>query len=312
MSHALMIATTAFSLMGAAAPPQPSAALAPLTPWNLHYGENGCRLSRSFGDKAKPLTIAFERVAPNASLSLLVFGGPLRSKSDMGPATASFLPFDSNSFDEGAVAATVAASAKSRQTAILWTNVDFTPGVDPVETTTAPTNNGHPVRLPRDLAREAMVRELESSTAAKVTALRVVEPRKHAVTIATGSLGRAMAMMRDCAREQLLAFGIDPAVEERIVLPATPKVALASLLSWQDYPTSALRNGQQQILTTRLKIAADGAVTQCTTLTHFQEPEFGQAVCKKFSRVRFDPAELADGTKVPSYTIATIRFVMPD
>ena len=50
-------------------------------------------------------------------------------------------------------------------------------------------------------------------------------------------------------------------------------------------------------------------MTSCTSLSHFKEPEFNKIVCDKFmARARFEPAELADGTKVPSYYVNKVVF----
>lgn len=49
-------------------------------------------------------------------------------------------------------------------------------------------------------------------------------------------------------------------------------------------------------------------MTKCTSLSHFEQPDFNNVVCDNFTRrAVFEPAELADGTKVPSYF--TIRVV---
>jgi protein TonB len=61
----------------------------------------------------------------------------------------------------------------------------------------------------------------------------------------------------------------------------------------------------------RLLVDASGKVTNCTSLSHFDAPEFNKVVCEKFkARARFEPAELADGTKVPSYYVNRVIFKM--
>ena len=59
----------------------------------------------------------------------------------------------------------------------------------------------------------------------------------------------------------------------------------------------------------RLLVDASGKVTKCTSLSHFEAPEFNQIVCDTFmKRAHFEPAETADGAKVPSYYTKRIRF----
>jgi hypothetical protein len=56
-------------------------------------------------------------------------------------------------------------------------------------------------------------------------------------------------------------------------------------------------------------VDATGRPTKCTALSHFKEPEFNKITCDKFmSRAHFEPAELADGTKVPSYFVIKVNF----
>ena len=58
--------------------------------------------------------------------------------------------------------------------------------------------------------------------------------------------------------------------------------------------------------------APAGKVTSCTSLSHFDAPEFNQIVCDIFKeRARLEPVGLADGTKVHSYYTAQILFRMP-
>lgn len=155
-----------------------------------------------------------------------------------------------------------------------------------------------------------MVREEEASNAKQITSLQIREPGGRIVLLETGSLARANAMMRDCAREQLVAWGVDPATQDKIVRPVQAG-KLTHLFSPADYPSSAIREGAQSVIQARLNIGADGRVTKCTSLTFFSAPDFAEVVCKRLRTARYTPAELADGTKVPSYDIATIKFVMP-
>ena len=185
--------------------------LAPVGPWNLHYGESSCQLIRSFGDSATPVTLVLERVAPRSDLTLVTIGGPLRAKFGNGEASAAFLPYTSNRFTRGTIAETV----ETKLTAIQWTSVNFLAAPrepDRTRKSKAPRD--------RDLGLEASERVAEEAGAAKITALEIKEPGGHVVILETGSLGRANVMMRQCANDQLQDWGIDPVVEEKIVRPA--------------------------------------------------------------------------------------------
>ena len=76
-----------------------------------------------------------------------------------------------------------------------------------------------------------------------------------------------------------------------------------------DYPRDMLARGKESELAVRLLIDASGKVTKCTSLSHFAEQEFNRITCENIvKRARFEPAELADGTKVPTYMTRRVIF----
>ncbi len=276
--------------------------LASSAPWNLHYGGTSCQLIRTFGNAEKSTTLVLERIAPRSNLSMLVYGGGLKSRTGDRDASAVFIPLSDNVLNGGHVAETV---TKQKQTAILWSRVYFRRSPKSPEVSKAGKQEG------RDLAKEAGDRAEESASAAMITGLEIRESGRHKVVLQTGPLARPIAMMRDCANEQLQQWGVDPAVEDKIIhLPVATK-SLTNLFSSSDYPMEASRAGEQSMIQARLNIGADGVVTKCTGLTRFKAPAFDKVVCDKLKGVRYKPAELADGTRVPSYDLVSIRFVMP-
>jgi len=79
--------------------------------------------------------------------------------------------------------------------------------------------------------------------------------------------------------------------------------------SSRDYPTAMLVESKISEVKVRLLVDAAGKVTQCTSLSNFDAPTFNRVVCDTFmKRAKFQPAELADGTKVPSYYINRVLF----
>jgi hypothetical protein len=276
--------------------------LAPLVPWNLHYGEKSCQLIRTFGEAGKQTTLAFERIAPRSNLTMMVYGASLRAQSGGKNAKATFLPHVGNLLDGG----TVAETSSSKQTAILWSAVDLRASPKPRQLFKPGQQND------RNLVEEAAHRAEEAAGAALITALEVREPGGHEVLLQTGPLARPIAMMRDCANEQLLEWGVDPAVEDKILRRAVSVKPVSKLFKPSDYPTQALRQGEQSIIHARLNVGADGSVTKCTSLTRFTVPGFDTVVCDRLKRAQYKPAELADGSKVSSYDFVTINFVIPD
>ncbi len=293
-------AAAAMALTSAASAREPLV-LAPLKPWNLHYSDNSCQLFRSFGDPAEPTHLVLESLAPDSSMTMIVFGGALKSKPAQGEGKATFLPGTSRSFDKGKISETIT----DKQTAIYWSGVSLLPD----------TENSDRDSKDRDrsqyAARNAANRAIEKSAAATVSALQVVEPRERVIVLQTGSLAKVMEMVRECNREQMTGWGLDPAVQDKIVLGLKVTRSVASLFSDDDYPNEAIRNGEISVVTTRLIVGADGKVSRCTPLTPFTGEGFKEVVCARLSKAVFEPAELADGTKVPSFTITRIDFRIP-
>jgi hypothetical protein len=275
--------------------------LAPVSPWNLHYGENSCRLGRTFGDKDKPTTLVLERASPGSPMSLLVFGDGVQARQNERNASAYFSSLEVEGFKEGTVLETV-----EKKRAILWMYVDFLAGPRKPE-----KDRRQSERPTRDLAKESAESAELAANAAGITEVKIVEPGGRTLILETGKLGKVHTMMQDCAREQLQAWGIDPAIEDRIVRPAWSRAGVARLFSSNDYPRDAVRAGEQATIQARLNIGSDGRVTKCTSLTLYKAPDFAKVVCDRLQKARYEPAELADGTKVPSYNMATIKFLMP-
>jgi outer membrane biosynthesis protein TonB len=128
------------------------------------------------------------------------------------------------------------------------------------------------------------------------------------VILETGSLGQAMAAFEQCSRDSLKDWGVDPDIQDKIVRPVWTSNPSEWLFA-SDYPGEMLRSGKESEVVARLLIDANGKITKCTSLSHFDEPEFNRITCANITkRARFAPAELADGTKVPSYMVRRVVF----
>ena len=276
--------------------------LAPASKWNLHYAEGSCQLIRTFGETAQPLTMVFERISPDAPLSLLVFGGSFKTRPGTSGAKIAFLPFPALRENEGMVVET----ATDKKPALFFNRVHLMPDEEAKN-----KSRGDHARVDRDLAKEASRRAAETQMLAQVTGIELAEPSNRKTVLATGKLDRVAGMMRECAREQLVDYGIDPAVQDKIVRGAWSTKPLYTLFDWRDYPQEAVVKGEESVINARLNVGADGKVTRCTTLTRFQTPGFAEKVCAKLRQATFRPAELADGTKVPDFVTTSVRFRMP-
>jgi protein TonB len=82
-----------------------------------------------------------------------------------------------------------------------------------------------------------------------------------------------------------------PPPPPRTVEPARARANLASYVSNDDYPASALRNEEQGTTRFRLTVGPDGRVTGCTVTSSSGSAALDNATCRIMrSRARFTPA----------------------
>jgi TonB family protein len=313
-SAKFLIAAAAASILCAAAEP---VRLQPSSKWVLDYDDDSCRLIRTFGEGRHKTSLVFESGAPG-EISMVAVGQDLKGRRSLAlngsatpeQGTATFVPVGSYKF-QGRLAET----SSGHQPAIFWDRINFGKTSDASD---APDDlkkamaeayakrNERP--SPRDLAKRAASKAESEAFAAGVRAIEI-EPRPgRAVLLETGSLAEPVKMFDQCIRDEMRGWGIDPDLEDKI---ARPVWALnpGEWLSSADYPMDMIRKSQESAVRVRLLIDAAGKVTNCTTVTQVDAPDFERAVCSAIlAHARFAPAELADGMKVPSYYMQQIIF----
>src|SRR6201999_4442921 len=98
----------------------------------------------------------------------------------------------------------------------------------------------------------------------------------------TGSLGDAMSKFKECERDSLKDWGVDPALEDKIVR----EVWATNISQWfseNDYPREMAMRGKESDVDVRLLIDAAGNITKCTSLSHFDDKEFIRITCAKIT-----------------------------
>ena len=277
--------------------------LAPSSPWVVDYAENSCRLIRHFGQGKDATIFALESEAPGA-IDMLIAGRPLSTSMEQVPAK--FLPLQTKR-----MLGFAGRSTDNGDPLVLWSAVSLLPeDAVAAEAKKEAARKAHPqVRPPSvSLAEKAAMKAQRQAFAANTTAIEIDARAGRPVILEAGSLGEPIKMFDQCSRESLRDWGVDPDLEDKIVRPAWAPNPSA-WFSPSDYPRDMIMSGQESVVKVRLLVDALGRVTKCTSLSHFKEAEFNKIVCDKFTaRARFEPAELADGTKVPSYYVNKVVF----
>lgn len=301
-SSVLFLFAAATPLLMAASQPM---RLQPSSPWVVDYAENSCRLVRTFGEGRDKTVLGLESESPD-EIDMLVAGKPLDGYSEEVPAR--FLPVQGKPMEGRA-----GLSADKREPAILWSRVTLLPDdfaekmkKRAIERRTRPGVRPPPL----DVGENALIKAKRQEFASKAIELEIAARRNHPVILETGPLGQAIKMFDKCSRDSLRDWGVDPDIEDKIVRPVwAPDVT--KWFSSNDYPGEMVVRGEESIVKVRLLVDASGKPTKCTSLSHFKEASFNDVVCGKFmKRAHFEPAELADGTRVPSFYTNIIVFQM--
>ena len=103
-----------------------------------------------------------------------------------------------------------------------------------------------------------------------------------------------------------------PRIEPKRVEPARAKANLASYVSDEDYPSSAVRNEEQGTTRFRLTVGANGRVTDCSVTSSSGSPALDATTCKLMrQRAKFTPAMDSSGTPTGDTVASAIRWVLP-
>lgn len=299
MRVAWMIAAMAPFLTGASQPLR----LQPAGKWVLDYAAESCRLSRVFGTGAEEVTILFEGNAPGR-MDLIAIGSKLATGRTQ--VAERFLPVQ----DEPLKGDVVYSSLQKRP-AIYWSDMPMVSASTnaKLEARKDWKETHRLVRPPAlNLEEEAFERAERQAFATAATELQIQPGLSRTLVLETGSMGPPVKAFDNCLRESLRSWGADPDLEDKIVRPAwSPDVH-----RWfgpSDYPPDMLRQGKESTVNIRLIIDATGKITKCAASTHYDEAAFNNLVCNLFmKRGHFEPAELADGTRVPTYYVADVTF----
>ncbi len=269
--------------------------------WIVDYAENSCRMVRSFGEGDSKVIMLLESESPD-DMDMVLTGKPL--KSDREEIVLKFLPHQEPTSKGRPVTA-------KGQPGILFSDIQLLPRDEAAKLASARAERiAKPNVRPRasDPAEDLKRRSKAAEFAASSTEMEIDTRPGRPVILETGEMGQPIKAFEQCSRDSLRDWGVDPELEDKIARP----VWLANNGRWisaDDYPAKMLDEGQQSEVKVRLLVDASGRVTKCTSLSHFRLPEFNKLVCDKItSNASFAPAELADGTKVPSYYTVHIMF----
>lgn len=279
----------------AAAPPAPT--LAPSSSWNMHYADDSCRLTRTFGKDAELVAVMFDRFEPGDSFMITVAGSPL-AKHNSDRTLLRFGPGDNGStrdFTLGSLAQLDPALFSAGTKLVVTPEEERRAG-----------NWRESANAALKLA--AMNYTIAPATEASITWLEVVTG-KRTTRLDLGPMDKPMEAMRRCTEELMTHWGIDVAAHRDLTRPAMPATNPGTWLTPSDYPRDLLAEGKQGMVQVRLSVGPDGRPTQCHIQQSTRPVGFEEAVCKGLMRKsRFEPALGAQGQPIASYWRTAVKF----
>lgn len=104
-----------------------------------------------------------------------------------------------------------------------------------------------------------------------------------------------------------------PVAEVKTVKPARARANLASYVSDEDYPSSAVRNEEQGTTRFRLGVGPNGQVTDCSVIGSSGSSALDSATCRLMKqRAKFTPARNSAGEPTSDSVASAIRWVLPE
>jgi TonB family protein len=126
-----------------------------------------------------------------------------------------------------------------------------------------------------------------------------------------GNVHGAMEALQKCERELLIRWGMDPVVLDSIAKTAFHS-NLVMIFTTNDYPSAALRQGEQGTAGVYFRIGTDGRVSDCRVAESSGSTTLDAQTCAIIvRRARYQPAKTKTGEVVASIGFQRIRWEMP-
>jgi len=292
---AMLSGVAAAALLAApAAQAQEEAVFRPSGTWIADYGDDYCRLARTFTDGTREMSLALERLQPGAFVRLIVVGESMRPFRNAEQIGYAFLP--------------TGASGKARyvrsETADGQSFVSFDPVMLAPPPAFTPPAPGTPPPV--------YDRTGEQETARGITGFTLTEGLISPVRVETGSLRAPIEALQACADDLLTVWGLD--AEKHKTMTAAPVmnpnpngVLPQGTIPFGEF--GKLTGGANQV---RLLIGADGKVTDCAIYAPSLSQLLNQRICELAKdRASFQPAKDAEGQAMASVWMGPPLFLGP-
>lgn len=265
--------------------------------WTADYGDDYCRLIRTFTDGQREFSLALERLQPGPQVRLIAVGEGLRPFRGADQIAYRFQPSGSS----GKTRYVRSTTADGKQF------VSFDPvTLAPPPAFTPPAAGAAPAPPP------LYDRATEQEAARAITGLALTEGLISPVRVETGALGAAIGALQACADDLLAVWGLDPDKHKTMTAmpmldPKSDGVLPQGTIPFGEF--GKLSGGANQV---RLLIGADGKVTGCSIYSPSLSQTLNDRICGLATeRASFQPAKDAAGQAMASVWMGSPMFLGP-
>jgi hypothetical protein len=272
-----------------AAEAQDATVFRPAGGWTTDYGDDYCRLIRTYSDGHDEVSLAFERTQPGAPMRLIMVGDGIKTFRGADQIGFAFTPAGNAAKSRYVRSETADGKQYLNFDPVTLAAFAFTPGAPPP---------------PYD-------RAAEQTTAGGITGLALNEGLTDPVRFETGSLKAPIAALQACADDLLTEWGLDPAKHKTMTAPAMLAPGGDPVLPQGTIPFGEfgkLGGGANQV---RLTIGADGKPTACTIYSPTLSQSLNERICNLAMKATFQPAKDAAGQPMASFWMGSPMFLGP-
>lgn len=252
----------------------------PTAGWVADFGDDYCRLVRTFSDGKDEVSLAMERTQPGGFLRMLLVGNGVSTFRGADQIGYTLMP----SGGERETRYVRSETADGKQflgfDALTLAPLTFTPGTPPA-----------PYR-----------RDAELETARGINGIALAKGLTKPVRFETGSLRAPVEVMQACADDLLVVWGLDVEKHKTMTSGPIPNPTPGGVLPQGTIPFSEFSKfggGANQV---RLIVGADGKPTSCTIYSPSLSQTLNNRICSLITKdATFQPAKDANGQAMASF-----------
>jgi hypothetical protein len=310
MRTMLSLMAVAGILAAPAAQAQQAGVFTPTGDWIADYGDDYCRLVRTFSDGKDELSLALERLQPGTDVRMIFVGKGITPFRGADQITYQFGPSGAV-LKSGYVRSAAADSAQY----IGFNPVMLSPpSFGPPGSAPAPGAEAPPPAFDPSLpfVPPPYNRTAELDAARGITSISLTDGLTSPVRIDTGGLRAPIAALQACADDLLAFWGLDPDKHKTMTAPVALNPRSDGVLPQGTIPFtefSKLAGSANQV---RLSIGADGKPTACSVYSPALSETLNSRICNlAMERATFVPAKDSGGQAMASVWMGSPMFLGP-